>query len=159
MFVHDFAYVARSFSDVSTMVLEASAADLAGNFRQAFASGEAMRITVGIPGDGEIEGAPRVHLGSPLLGDGYVTVPMIVDGQGRTPVIPRLFAELKVSRLGAELTQLTLSGTFDSPLAPLGDLPERSDIQRVAEAVVRGFLRSLTVEIRDRAMSAMRKVS
>jgi hypothetical protein len=62
---------------------------------------------------------------------------------GATILFPELRADLHLSKLGSDRTMLTMKGTYDPPLGPLGRLADRAVLGRVAEATVRDWMERL----------------
>lgn len=62
---------------------------------------------------------------------------------GATVLFPELNADLILSKVGSHGTRLTLRGTYDPPLGPLGRLADRAVLRHVAEATVTDWMERL----------------
>ena len=59
--------------------------------------------------------------------------------RGRGPV-PKLQANLILTHLGSEMTSLSLEGTYEPPLGPLGRAADRVALRKFAEATVKDWV-------------------
>ncbi len=141
MFVRDFIHVEQPFENVAPRFvadarwLHALAEDAAAEADQV---STALRAPVG-------DGRNRIHCetGPVRVRLDSLVVPMSMSGAGVSESgaeLPPLEADLEVSPLGPDRSQLTLSATYRRAGATG---PEAQLAQRAAEAGVRSFLQAL----------------
>ena len=83
-----------------------------------------------------------VSVGEPRRNDGTKVFvrPLSWEGAVTPGFFPRLQADLELSPLSHDRTQLTFVGSYRPPAAVVGDVMDRAAGHRVAESVVRTFL-------------------
>ena len=79
-------------------------------------------------------------------GEGFV-VPLQWSATGPTEMFPVMVADLEVSPLGADESQLRLSGRYDPPLGAIGRQLDRLLLHQLAEATVRALLKQLVAAV------------
>ena len=79
-------------------------------------------------------------------GEGFV-VPLQWSATGPTELFPVMVADLEVSPLGADESQLRLSGSYDPPLGAIGRQLDRLLLHQLAEATVRALLKQLVAAL------------
>ena len=140
MFVYYFVHVAAPFRTVepSTIAMVGGFHDFA---EQAYRDGEEIRLRMGIGGKPPLLAkVVRITAGRPLRGDHETAVPLIWEATGTPELFPRMEADLVIAALGPELTQLSLRGTYRTPLGQVGRVLDRALLHRLAEASVKTFV-------------------
>jgi hypothetical protein len=75
-------------------------------------------------------------------GEGFV-IPLQWSATGPTELFPVMLADLEITPLGMDESQLRLSGSYDPPLGPVGRQLDRLLLHQLAEATVRALLGQL----------------
>jgi hypothetical protein len=104
----------------------------------AYRDGEELRARVG-PGAGALAKEVRLVLGPPEVHRSGLLYPLSWSAVGSENLFPRLTADLLVSHVGHDRTRITVDGTYQPPLGPLGKVIDRALLRRVAEATVRAW--------------------
>jgi hypothetical protein len=100
----------------------------------AYREGEALTARVGpTPA---VARKVRLDIGLAEIHTGGLVYPVRWTVSGAAMLFPELDAELWLSKAGSQMTRLTLKGTYQPPLGPLGRLADRALLGRVAEATV-----------------------
>jgi hypothetical protein len=148
MLVYDFARIPLPVAQARHRLL----ISVSGLWQQvaeaAYDEGEELLSRVGpfgpIPG---LSKAVTVQVGMVRdRGEGFV-VPLRWSATGPTELFPVMEADLEVAPLGAQESQLRLSGSYDPPLGPLGRQLDRLLLHQLAEATVRAFLSELVAAL------------
>lgn len=129
--------------------LRAGGSWLASHVEAASADGEATRVRVGPGGPAWLGKIVAVHLGEPEGTDEALVIPLTWEATGPTGLFPRLVAELRLSALDPERTELALSGRYRPPLGRAGQVLDETLLTHVASATVRSFLRRLARAIEE----------
>lgn len=79
-------------------------------------------------------------------GEGFV-IPLQWSATGPTELFPVMLADLEITPLGADQSQLRLSGSYDPPLGPIGRQLDRLLLHQLAEATVRALLGQLVAAL------------
>ncbi|MBC7560760.1 MAG: hypothetical protein H7270_15745 [Dermatophilaceae bacterium] len=79
-------------------------------------------------------------------GEGFV-IPLQWSATGPTELFPVMLADLEITPLGADESQLRLSGSYDPPLGPIGRQLDRLLLHQLAEATVRALLGQLVAAL------------
>ena len=79
-------------------------------------------------------------------GEGFV-MPLRWSATGPTELFPVMEADLEIAPLGADESQLRISGSYDPPLGPVGRQLDRLLLHQLAEATVRAFLSQLVAAL------------
>jgi hypothetical protein len=114
----------------------------------AYDEGEELLSRVGpfgpVPG---LSKAVSVHVGKVRdRGEGFV-VPLRWSATGPTELFPVMEADLEISPLGEDESQMRLSGSYDPPLGSVGRQLDRLLLHQLAEATVRAFLSQLVAAL------------
>ena len=148
MLVYDFARISLPVAQVRHR-LQVSVSGLWQRLAEAaYDEGEELLGRVGpfgpIPG---LSKAVSVHVGMVRdRGQGFV-VPLRWSATGPSELFPVMEADLEVAPLGAEESQLRLSGSYDPPLGLIGRQLDRLLLHQLAEATVRAFLGQLVAAL------------
>lgn len=144
MLLHDYAYVPVGASQVRARVLANHGAWLSPLASAAAGEGEKLRLRIGpnaaLPAIGK---TVNVIVGEPIQRGEVTVVPITWQATTAPGLFPVLTADLEVTELDPELTQLTLNGRYEPPLGAIGRRLDRLLMHRIAEASVRSFLRRL----------------
>lgn len=79
-------------------------------------------------------------------GEGFV-VPLRWSATGPTELFPVMEADLEISPLGEDESQMRISGSYDPPLGSVGRQLDRLLLHQLAEATVRAFLSQLVAAL------------
>jgi len=79
-------------------------------------------------------------------GEGFV-IPLQWSATGPTELFPVMLADLEVTPLGSDQSQLRLSGSYDPPLGLIGRQLDRLLLHQLAEATVRALLGQLVAAL------------
>jgi hypothetical protein len=148
MLVYDFIHVPLPVTSVRQLLLVA----VSGLWQQvasaAYDEGEELLSRVGpfgpVPG---LSKAVSMHVGDVRdRGEGFV-MPLQWSATGPTELFPVMQADLEIAPLGAQQTQLRLSGSYDPPLGAFGRRLDRMLLHQLAEATVRALLKQLVVAL------------
>lgn len=148
MLLHDFAYVPVSAERVCDRILAEDGEWLVPLAAAAISEGEALRLRIGpliaFPTLGK---TVTLQVGEPLRRDEVTVVPLTWRATTAPGLFPMMSADLEISPLDAELTQLTLRGRYEPPLGAVGRRLDRLLMHRIAEASVRSFLCQLVATL------------
>jgi hypothetical protein len=148
MLVYDFAQIPLPVVQVRHRLFVA----VSGLWQQvaeaAYDEGEELLSRVGpfgpVPG---LSKAVSLRVGTVRdRGEGFV-VPLQWSATGPTELFPVMVADLEVSPLGADESQLRLSGSYDPPLGAIGRQLDRLLLHQLAEATVRALLKQLVAAL------------
>ncbi len=144
MLLHDFAYVPVGAGQVRDRLLANRGEWLSPLASAAAREGEELRLRIG-PSEAlpVLSKTVRVTVGDPLERGEVTVVPITWQATGTPALFPVLSADLEITALDSELTQLTLHGRYEPPLGAIGRRLDRLLMHRIAEASVRSFLRHL----------------
>jgi hypothetical protein len=138
MFVHYFTHV-----PVPIAVVESRIDDVRSDLEQwagiAYREAEELRAVVG-PRPERFAKKVRLVIGEPEVRGGGVVYAVRWTAVGAEALFPRLTADLTLSHVGPERTKLTLEGTYDPPLGPVGRAADRVMLRRVAEVTVQDWV-------------------
>lgn len=149
MFVYYFVHVERPFEEVEPALLR-MLPGLRGWAEEAYRDGERLRARIGPAGpEGTVAKSVRIQVGRPARGATETWVPLSWEATGAPGLFPRMGADIVIARMGPELTQVALRGSYRVPLGALGRALDRMLLHRVAEASVKRFV--------DRIGEALRK--
>lgn len=82
---------------------------------------------------------------------GATIIPITWKATGIGSLFPVLEADLVVEAIGADLSQITLQGSYRPPLGALGRLLDSALLHRFAEACVKDFLNRLAEAVGNNA--------
>jgi hypothetical protein len=148
MLVYDFIRIPLPVDLVRYRLLVAVNGLLQQVAEAAYDEGEELLSRVGpfgpVPG---LSKAVKVYAGRVRdRGEGFV-MPLRWSATGPTELFPVMEADLEIAPLGAEESQLRLSGSYDPPLGSLGRGLDRLLLHQLAEATVRAFLSELVAAL------------
>jgi hypothetical protein len=105
----------------------------------AYRDGEALRATIG---SAPSTFAKKVDLviGPPEIRSAGVVYQVGWSATGAEALFPKLAANLILTHLGPEMTSLSLEGTYQPPLGPLGRAVDRVALRKFAEATVKNWV-------------------
>lgn len=89
----------------------------------------------------------RLAIGPPEVLKKGLVYPIHWSATGADSLFPELTADLVLSQDGRERTRLSLKGTYQPPLGPIGRLADRAFLGRVAEATVSHWMDRLAETI------------
>jgi hypothetical protein len=113
---------------------------LEGEAEAAYREGEDLRARLS-PHDGAfLTKAVRLTIGAPQHGPGEISLPITWVAVGTPGLFPRMDADLVLTDLGSDLTQLTFRGSYRPPLGSVGRVVDRTILHRVAESCVKSFV-------------------
>lgn len=115
----------------------------------AYREGEELRSRLTLDGSPV---AKTVHLrvGSPLLDESQLLIPLRWEATGVPGLFPRMEAELVASPLGPDLTHISFRGWYRPPLGSVGRALDRAVLHRVAERCVATFVDRLAASVAER---------
>lgn len=106
----------------------------------AYREGEVLRTRLSPHEGAFLTKAVRLTVGAPQRGPGEITVPITWVAIGTPGLFPRMDADLVLTDLGSDLTQLTFRGSYRPPLGSVGRVVDRTILHRVAESCVKSFV-------------------
>ena len=113
--------------------------------------GQHLLAEVGFAIDGHrLSKKIEVDIGQPVEREGRTWIPLSWRATGPTGLFPVLEAEVELASLGAQVTQLSLSGRYQPPLGLLGRTVDKALLSRVAEATIKDFVDRLARAIEAR---------
>lgn len=138
MFVHYYTHVPVSLSTVEARIdeIRAHLEDWAG---VAYRDGEELFATVG-PGPGGYAKKVHLEIGMAEIQRSGVIYPISWTATGAKGLFPSLTADLILSHVGKTRTKLSLQGTYEPPLGPVGRVIDRSLLRKVAESTVQDWV-------------------
>ena len=148
MLVYDFIRIRLPAEQVRYRLLVAVSGLLQQVAEAAYDEGEELLSRVGPFGSvPRLSKAVKVSAGKVRdRGEGFV-MPLRWSATGPTELFPVMEADLEIAPLGAEETQLRISGSYDPPLGLLGRGLDRLLLHQLAEATVRAFLSQLVAAL------------
>ena len=138
MFVQYFTHVPIGLGTVETRV-DQIRADLEEWAGIAYREGEELRAKVG-PGFNGYAKTVRLDIGPPEIRPAGLVYPVTWIATGAEALFPRLSADLILSHVGPDKTKLSLQGTYDPPLGPIGKAIDRLLLKNVAEATIQDWV-------------------
>jgi hypothetical protein len=140
MFARYFIELPIEPHEVERALTEAPAAWLRGLAREANHRGDSLLADVGFGSRLRVARQVAIDLGDPVHVAGKTVLPIRWTPIGAPGLFPALEADLEVSALGANRTQLAMSARYVPPMGPLGFAIDRAVLYRVAEATLKDFL-------------------
>ena len=104
----------------------------------AYREGEQLRARVG-PTDG-IARKVALEIGSPEIQGRGLVYPLRWTAQSASILFPEMDADLVLESTGLNRTAVTLRGSYQPPLGPLGRLADRAGLRKVAEMTVANWV-------------------
>jgi hypothetical protein len=148
MLVYDFTRIPLPVAQVRHRLLVAVSGLWQHVAEAAYDEGEDLLSRVGpfgpVPG---LSKAVSMQVGKARdRGEGFV-IPLQWSATGPTELFPVMLADLEITPLGADQSQLRLSGSYDPPLGPIGRQLDRLLLHQLAEATVRALLGQLVAAL------------
>lgn len=140
MFIYYFVHVNRPYREVESSLV--NQLQSLGPFADAaYREGEELRDKMSVRLDNpSVAKTVQLLSGIPIRGDQQTTIPFAWEATGTPGLFPKLDADLVVSAVGPDLSQIAMRGTYAPPLGPLGRALDRAVLHRVAEASVKSFV-------------------
>ena len=145
MFVHYYTHVPVSLSTVEAQIDEIRA-HLEDWADVAYRDGEELYARVG-PSPGGYAKKVRLDIGMAEIRRSGVVYPVSWTAVGAKGLFPRLTADLVLSHVGQLRTKLSLQGTYEPPLGPLGRAIDRTVLKNVAESTVQDWVDRVAVAV------------
>jgi len=138
VFVQYFTHVPVDLGTVETRLdgIRSSLEEWAG---VAYRDGEELRAKVG-PGANGYAKTVRLDIGLPEIRPAGLVYPVTWTATGAEALFPKLSADLILAHIGSHKTKLSLQGTYQPPLGPLGKAADRILLRNVAEATVQDWV-------------------
>jgi hypothetical protein len=138
MFVRYFTHVPAGLAVVQQRIEEVRSflAEWAG---VAYRDGEELRARVG-PEPSRFAKEVDLIIGPPEVRKAGLVFPVRWSAAGAEALFPKLEASLILTHLGREMTSLSLEGTYQPPLGPLGRAVDRVALRKFAEATVKDWV-------------------
>lgn len=153
MFVE--AHVTLPFSlKVATAALDVALCDggLTDESTRAYAEGQEYLLRVGPRAASGITKQVHVATLPPRDIKRSVVVPVRWVATGIAgPLFPTLDANLGLTAAGTNTTLLSVVGSYDPPLAKVGELLDRALLHKAADATANAFVRSVAAHLRELA--------
>jgi hypothetical protein len=141
MFVRYFVTVDREFDEVAREFLKGAASWVPAVAVSADSAGGRLLSELGFEvASRRISRRIDVKLGEPLRREGVMLVPIEWRASRVASLFPALTGDVEIAGIGANLTQVGLSGTYEPPFGPAGRLADRALLHRVAELTVKDFV-------------------
>lgn len=111
----------------------------------AYREGEQLRARVGP--SASIAREVKLEIGGAEIHRSGLVYPIQWTASGAGLLFPELSADLILSKAGSNVTCLTVRGTYQPPLGPLGRLADRVVLGRVAEATIADWMERLATAL------------
>ena len=138
MFLRYYTHVPVAIDDVEARLDEVRV-HLEDMADAAYRDGEDLYANVG-PSHVGYAKRVRLEIGMPELRRAGLVYPISWTASGARALFPKLTANLVLAHVGKERTKLTLEGTYDPPLGPIGRAVDRVLLSNVAEATVQDWV-------------------
>ncbi|MBA2725714.1 MAG: hypothetical protein H0U53_06975 [Actinobacteria bacterium] len=138
MLVYYFVYVPLPVAETVRSLTD-KPGDLTVWARLAYEGGEELRMRVQ-PEASRLTKEVEVVVGKPRAQSKAVYVPISWRATGAESLFPWLDADLIVEAVGDTMTQVTLRGSYEPPLGPVGRLLDRALLHHLAESCVKNFM-------------------
>lgn len=148
MFVHYYTHVSVGMDEVESH-LDHVRGHLEDMADAAYRDGEDLYARVG-PSHVGYAKRVRLEIGMPELRRAGLVYPLTWTASGARALFPKLTANLVISHVGRERTKLTLEGTYEPPLGPIGWAVDRVLLRNVAEATVQDWVDRIAVSVTTR---------
>jgi len=147
MFVQYYGEVMRPYDEVvdrCPLVI----GQLEGWAVASYRDGEAIRAKMGPRGErSPMAKTVRLDIGAPVQSTDARRIPLTWEATGTPGLFPTMRAELVISRVGDDLTQVKIQGHYDPPLGTVGRLIDRAFLHRIAEASTKEFVDRIVEEL------------
>ena len=141
MFIRYYTVVERSFADTETEFLRGAERWMPNLAYKANGHGMQLLSELGFKvGDRRISRRIDIHLGEPLMGTGLTLVPLRWRASAKAALFPVLDGHIEIAAIGASVTQVGLSASYEPPLGLVGKLADRAVMHRIAEVTVKDFV-------------------
>lgn len=147
--------IARAASSVASR-LQAGASWLAPQESAARADG-VTRARVGPGGPAWLGKTVAIRLGPAGGDDEVLVIPLAWEATGATGLFPRLSGELRLTPLGPDRCELSISGRYRPPFGRAGQVLDEALLTYVARATLRAFLRRAVRSLEERPRQAVRE--
>ncbi|MDH3306014.1 MAG: hypothetical protein OEO77_00640 [Acidimicrobiia bacterium] len=137
MFVYYFSNVDRPYADLIETLASLDLETWAGD---AYREGESLRARLSVGDSAAIAKTVQLELGAPMHGARHTTVPLTWSASGTPGLFPRMEADLVLAPVGPRTSQVSMRGSYEPPLGPVGKALDRAVFHRIAEASVKGFV-------------------
>jgi hypothetical protein len=138
MFIRYFTHVPVGLGVVQERI-EGVRSHLAEWAGVAYRDGEELRARVG-PEPTKFAKEVDLVIGPPEVRNAGVVFPLRWSATGAEALFPKLSANLILMHLGPEMTSVSLEGTYQPPLGPLGRAVDRVALRKFAEATVKDWV-------------------
>lgn len=125
--------------------------------REAHADGERLRLRLGLGTFNWLSKTVLVNLGSPAGEGETFRVPLSWEATGTPGLFPQLEAELAVTPVDPERSELTLTGRYHPPLGRAGYTLDDALFHRLAAATVRAFLLRVARSLEEGGTASVRQ--
>lgn len=143
MFIRYYVDLSMPFDVAESRLLEDPGAWVPGIADGAEMRGERLLVDVGFPAAGRdrrVAKSVEIELGPAYRIPSKAVLPLTWKATGAEGLFPVLEADVELAALGAERTQLSISGRYRPPLGAVGRVLDRALLHRVAEATLKDFL-------------------
>ena len=148
MLVYDFTRVPLPIAQVRHRLLAAVSGLWQHVAEAAYDEGEDLLSRVGpfgpVPG---LSKAVTMQVGKARGRGEWFVIPLQWSATGPAELFPVMLADLEITPLGADQSQLRFSGSYDPPLGPIGRQLDRLLLHQLAEATVRALLGQLVAAL------------
>ena len=148
MLVYDFTRIPLPVAQVRQRLLVAVSGLWQQVAKAAYDEGEELLSRVGpfgpVPGLSKVVSVQAGKIRE--RGEGFV-MPLSWSATGPTELFPVMEADLEIAPLGADESQLRLSGSYEPPLGSVGRQLDRLLLHQLAEATVRALLSQLVAAL------------
>lgn len=149
MFIYYFTHIGRSFGEVVEHLLDHPADWLPECLHRAYVQIDQAWGKTQAPLPHGLDEFVEIELGTQLMGDGYLVLPISMRPKKATFTFPRIEAELEVARVWPHQTQLTMRGTYHHPMREYGELVAGVQLTRIAEASLRAFTDQIASHLQE----------
>ncbi len=142
MFIRYYLDLPMRFGEVEARLLHDPGSWVPGIAEGAESRGERLLAEVGFPTSSErrVAKSVEIEIGTAYRISGKAVLPLTWKATWAEGLFPVLEADLEIAALGAERTQLSISGRYRPPLGAIGRVLDRALLHRVAEATIKDFL-------------------
>lgn len=156
MFIRYYLDLPMPFAEVEARLLQNPGSWVPGIAEGAESRGERLLAEVGFPTNSErrVAKSVEIELGTPYRIPAKAVLPLTWKATWAEGLFPVLEADLEIAALGAERTQLSISGRYRPPLGAIGRALDRALLHRVAEATIKDFLDGVGATLRDETTTA-----
>jgi len=147
MFVQYYGEVMRPY-DVVVGRCPVVLAQLERWAQDSYREGEAIRGRMGPRGErSPVAKKVLLTIGDAVESTDARRIPLTWEATGTPGLFPKMDAELVISRVGDDLTQVKIQGHYDPPLGSVGRLIDKAFLHRIAEASTKEFVDQIVAEL------------